>query len=114
MTNTYKQPLIEEYGKSYATAAIRDARQMVKLSNQESYTTQQRQRMNRLVDLGFNRATMLAVTAVLKDMHKDRTTANEYTILGHMFSRNDWQELENEGLVQWFRVAPPYQFVFLA
>lgn len=112
--NTYKQILINEYGKDFANAAIRDARQMVKLSNQQSYTTAQRQRMDNLSDMGFSRATMLAVTAVLKEMHKDQTTTNEYTILGHMFSRENWRELEDEGLVQWFRVAPPYQFVFLA
>lgn len=112
--NAYKQILINEYGKSYANAAIKDARQMVKLSNQQSYTPKQREKMDRMSDLGFNRATMLAVTAVLKDMANDQTTINEYTVLGHMFSQSDWRELELEGLVQWFRVAHPYQFVFLA
>lgn len=112
--NNYKQILINEYGKEYANAAIRDARRMVKLSNQQSYTTKQREEMDRLSDFGFSRATMLAVTAVLKDAAGDDVTMNEYTACGHMFSTENWRELESEGLVQLYRVAQPYQLVFSA
>jgi len=108
--NNYQQLLISEQGKEYTSKVMRVARKVVKLSQGKDFGIKEDKELRKLRGYGFNRNEMLAITSLL---YTGKVTANEDDILGRAFTRNDWRELEDEGLVQWFRVAPPYQFVFL-
>ena len=108
--NAYQKQLISEQGAEFTNKLMKMARRIVKLSNSQFLTAKEQSELNRNSDMGYARHMMIAVTAVL---FNGNMTANEDEILGKAFTRKDWNELVDEGMVQWFRVAPPYQFVFL-
>lgn len=111
--NAYKQILANEYGEDFANKIMKRMKRVVNLSNAPSITAAQNAELSRNQDMGYSKAEMLAATAILQN-NIGTTTANEDMVLGRAFERKNWDELVQDGLVQWFRVAPPYQFVFLA
>lgn len=118
--NQYHQLLQNEYGKEYAVALVKWARQAVKASDNPMLRTA---KQKKLVDdwemscLYYEkedfRPYMLAVVAVKADEHKGSLTVNLERVVGTLFDRKHLRGLQEEFLVDILAVAPPYQFVFL-
>ncbi len=119
--NRYQQILVDEYGEGYAAAMLKWARQAIQASEtpRQRHTTRQQQLVASWeTSCGYYskedfRPCALALTAVKATEFKDEATVNLDQVTGGLFERKHFRCLQEEGLIEIFAVAPPYQFVFL-
>lgn len=118
--NAYELKLRKDFGDNYADLLLKDCRTLVAASLTEpaNRTAKESKRIAEWYNVGtlanesMTIQQALAIVAILHDKFAGNLTVNLDNFLGYAFTRKNFEILENEGILQFFCVAQPYQAVF--